>query len=368
MSHPRLGVLAVYLKNNNLEEIDYFEKLTKRGRALGLDVFVFGTEDVKPEKCAVLGLSYDGASGKWVRRWKRLPDLVYDRCRYQGSGKYRELKQFRSTHSNLQYLGCPLPNKWEIYESMSENESLKPYLPLTHKFSVIEDAVNFVKMHKLVYLKPQRSTGGRGIIRVEQTSPGRYLLQGRDRHRVILTPQHVGAAQLSSRLVDLGLADNYVIQQGIDLTLPNGRVHDFRLLIQKNGRGEWEVTGCAGRIGPPRSITANLHGGGTALPTNRLLARRFSSSEQIEEIERAMERVAFLAADHLESKYGALCELGIDLAVDPGGGVWLLEANPKPSREVFRRIGRLGTYRNAVSRPLEYALWLYRQHKQRLSE
>ncbi|KIL42527.1 endospore coat-associated protein [Gordoniibacillus kamchatkensis] len=355
--------MAVYLKQNQLEELPYFRLLSERGRALGLDVFVFGTEDVKPEKSAILALRYDGASGKWVRRWARVPDLVYDRCRYQGPVKYHDLKAFRTRFPKLLYLGRPLANKWAIYKSMLGNEQLLPHLPETHKFSGIPETVKLVKKHRLTYLKPRNGTGGRGIIRVERTSPGHYLLQGRNQQRVILPPQYVRESQLPSRLRALGLSGQYVVQQGIDLTLPSGRVHDFRLLIQKNGRGEWDVTGCAGRVGPPRSITSNLHGGGTAVPADRLLAQRFASAEQVRDIKQTMERIGFQAAEHLENKYGALCELGIDLAVDPKGGVWLLEVNPKPSREVFRKIGQRATYRRAVSRPLEYALWLYRQRE-----
>jgi glutathione synthase/RimK-type ligase-like ATP-grasp enzyme len=365
LSYPCLGIMAVYRSGNKLEELAYFRKLSNRGRALGLHVFVFATEDVKSDQAAIHALRYDRASGTWTRRWTAVPDLVYDRCRYRDPAKFHELKAFRNRFPKLLYLGRPIANKWGIYQSMSENERLRPHLPVTQNFSGIPDTVQFIKKHRLVYLKPRNGTGGRGIIRVEQTSPGRYLLQGRDQNRAILMPQRANEAQLSARLGTLGITEQYMVQQGIRLMLPNGRVHDFRLLIQKNGSGEWEVTGCAGRIGPPRSITSNLHGGGTAAPADQLLARRFLFREQVEAIKHTMYEIAYAAAEHLEKQYGPLCELGLDLAVDPDGGVWLLEVNPKPSREVFRKIGETETYRIAVSRPLEYALWLYRERKRR---
>jgi hypothetical protein len=241
-------------------------------------------------------------------------------------------------------------------------------LPETLKFTGIPETVEFAKRHRLVYLKPRNGTGGRGIIRIARLQGERYFIQGRNQNRVILTPQRVTEAQLATRLGTLGLTEQYLVQQGINLMLPDGRVHDFRLLIQKNGRGRWEVTGCAGRVGPPRSITSNLHGGGTAMPTEQLLGMRFTSKAQIEEIRLAMNRLAHHAAEHLEKKFGTLCELGLDLAVDPKGGVWLLEVNPKPSREVFRKIGETAIYEKALRRPLEYAIWLHQQHKERRPE
>jgi len=79
-----------------------------------------------------------------------------------------------------------------------------------------------------------------------------------------------------------------------------------------------------------------------------------------------MNNFAYKLADFLETKFGKLCELGMDIAVDPKGNVWLLEVNPKPSREVFRKIGEIATYQKAVSRPLEYAVWMLRQNTRKI--
>ncbi|MNO08232.1 hypothetical protein D3C81_2307830 [compost metagenome] len=38
----------------------------------------------------------------------------------------------------------------------------------------------------------------------------------------------------------------------------------------------------------------------------------------------------------------------------------MLEVNPKPAREVFARSGDNSTYRKALVRPLEYAMWVYK--------
>ena len=63
--------------------------------------------------------------------------------------------------------------------------------------------------------------------------------------------------------------------------------------------------------------------------------------------------------DELERSYGRLCELALDLAVDRSGDVWLIEINPKPGRNIFLQIQDYDAYRTAVTRPLEYALWLH---------
>jgi glutathione synthase/RimK-type ligase-like ATP-grasp enzyme len=133
------------------------------------------------------------------------------------------------------------------------------------------------------------------------------------------------------------------------------------MLVQKNGKGEWEVTGCAGRIGAARSVTSNLHGGGRAIEMEKLLRQRFASDKTIEKIRQTAEKLAMDIVDQLELEYGRLCELALDLAVDPDGHVWLIEINPKPGRNIFLQINDLEAYRTAIIRPLEYAKWLYKQ-------
>ncbi|MGG1556197.1 YheC/YheD family protein [Paenibacillus ferrarius] len=365
MAPLRLGVLAIYMGGSRLEELAFFKRLSQEGRKIGVQVEVFTPGDVSGESARTL--TYVPEKGTWRRKLAPLPPIIYDRCRYKAAANYQMLKVFRNRHSKLIFLSRPLANKWSMHQTLSQSAEIKPYLPATVRYTSVSDLLRFLKKHKLIYVKPKNGTGGRGILRIEQVGADRYLLQGRNHSRTIISPFRANERQLEVKLHSLRLSPDYVVQQGIPLTLRDGRVHDYRLLIQKNGQGEWEVTGCAGRIGPHRSITSNLHGGGSAVAQDRLLGYRFSS-DKIAGIKNEMNNFAHKLADFLEGKFGKLCELGMDIAVDPKGGVWLLEVNPKPSREVFRRIGQHGVYQKAVSRPLEYALWMSKQKKAPLSE
>jgi hypothetical protein len=359
----RLGVLAVYMSGSRLEELSFYRKLITEGKKLGLQVEVFTPSDVA-DKGIVSSLKYNSSIGKWVRSRTTFPPLIYDRCRYHGAATYRLLKTFRNKYVKLDYLSKPLANKWTMHQVLTEDKDISSHVPATYRYRDSSELIRFLKKHKLIYLKPKNGTGGRGIMRIEQIGADLYLIQGRNQNRTILTPQCSTERQLALKLHAFNLNTDYVVQQGINLTFKNGRVHDYRLLIQKNGGGEWEVTGCAGRIGPPNSITSNLHGGGSAVSMEKLLSYRFASKTKIEQIKQDIYSFAYQLAPYLETKFGKLCELGIDIAIDPKGHVWLLEVNPKPSREVFRRIGEKDTYRKAIIRPLEYALWLMQEKEQ----
>ncbi|KPV57278.1 endospore coat-associated protein [Paenibacillus sp. A3] len=357
--NPQLGVLAIYMPGRKLEELSFYRKLSMYGQKLGVDVFVFTPDDVDDNRTRIHALVYNKATRSWTRRWVGFPPIVYDRCRYHGADNYRKITRFRQKYTNLRYLSRPLANKWTVHCLLSENENIAPHLPSTVHYKSRKQLEQFLKKYPIVYMKPKSGTGGRGIVRLQRLrgSSG-YLMQGRDANRRILPATKVPAAQIPTRLAGWGLQSKYIVQQGIPLELKDGRVHDFRMLVQKDGKGMWQVTGCAGRIGPPFSVTSNLHGGGTAISMETMLKNRFRTEETVKSIKETAYTLGIHIAQHLEAKFGTFCEAGIDLAVDPSGHVWLLEVNPKPSRDVFRLTGDLQTYRRAIRRPIEFALHL----------
>ncbi|RKN85526.1 YheC/YheD family protein [Paenibacillus ginsengarvi] len=361
-----LGIATIDI--HDMEERRYFRKLILRGNQLGLRSFVFTPHNVDEKGKRIYAYMYDSSANKWVREWTAYPALVYDRCRYRAGEAYARFKRFRETQTRLLFLNHPIPHKWGMHQLLSRSERIGPHMPETRVYTDHRELLDSMKRHPLVYVKPINGTGGRGILRVERRSGDRLLVQGRKWDRSIIRPKLVTENRLPSTLAGWELRGRYMVQQGIQNKLPNGRVFDFRLLIQKTGEGEWDVTGCAGRIGPRQSITSNLHGGGQAVPMNTLLGRRFSSEAQIEEIRSKVYDLGYDVAKTIEEHFGSLCELGIDIAVDPDGHPWLLEVNPKPAREVFARIGETTTYEKAISRPLEYALWLHNQHVKKRAE
>lgn len=338
--------------------------MTVAGDRLGLGVFVFTPDDVDEEAGRIRAWVYLPSKRVWGRRWTKLPDVVFDRARLQRNERFARLLEFRRKFSHLTFLNRPLRNKWVIYRTLGHEAEFRKHLPATRLYESPQDLQYMIKRHPTVYFKPINGTGGRGILRIDRLRGGTLYLQGRDHRRTIVQPRKIRRDALVSAVRSWDLrGDRYIVQQGLQIKLPNGRVHDYRMLVQTNGRGEWEVTGCAGRVGPRNSITSNLHGGGTAVSMESLLREWITDEQEIERIRSAAEKLGLGVAASLERTYGALCELALDLAIDRRGGVWLLEVNPKPSREVFLRAGEPETYRHAVQRPVEYALWVYRQKK-----
>lgn len=359
---PVLGIMTLYVnKSKQFEDRQVYQKMIEEGRQLGLDVYVFTPADVHPTRKLLLAHIYNPYQGKWIRRWREFPHMIYDRCRLQKNVSSRQLKEFKLKYSQLVYLNHPLRNKWTIYEVLSTHAAFKPHLPETILYRSYKDIEEMLKKTPLLYLKPITGTGGRGILRIEHfgIKDRYYIIQGRNMKRQIIPRKRIHRTRLQNWLYHWNL-DQYLLQEGIPNELESGRVHDYRLLVQKNGQGVWEVTGCAGRVGPVRSITSNLHGGGRAISMKALLDHWIKNDDVQENVQEEAGKFGIQVASFLESIYGELCELALDLAINREGQFYLLEVNPKPSREVFSRIGEKATYRKAIIRPLEYALWVYR--------
>jgi glutathione synthase/RimK-type ligase-like ATP-grasp enzyme len=355
-----LGVLAVYMnKSQGLEEHSFFKQLIIAGKGLDVDVFIFTPSNVDERNKKIFAYSYDLTRNQWVRKWIPYPDLFYDRARYQSVERYRVVSQFKKRNSTLPFISAPLSNKWNLYQVLVRKPNIKPFLPPTLLYSQFNDLRSELLKRGLVFLKPINGTGGRGILRIQRLLGGIYSVRGRAQSRRIIPEQKVNMPKLRSMINRMKPGKRFIIQEGIDLRLKTGSVHDYRLLIQKNGNGKWEVTGCVGRIGASGSITSNLHGGGKAIPMLILLKHWFKNEKQAARVADDIQQFSHQLVETLESAYGRLCELALDIAVDHSGRVWLLEVNTKPAREIFARIGDQTTYKKAIRRPIEFAKWIY---------
>lgn len=365
MPQPVLGILTLYLnQKKHLEEKAIYQRMIAEGKRLGLDVFVFTPMDVYDNKQKIYALNYNPSTRKWSRKWRSFPHIIYDRCRIQHTYRFEQLRQFRIRYNHLTFLNRPLRDKWTIYQSLYKSPRFRPHLPETALIKTTQDVYQMLnKKNAMVYIKPINGTGGRGILRIERLEPKQYRVQGRNLNRGIIPSQVMHTSRLGVYMFNWRNGKSYIVQEGIHTKLPSGQVHDYRMLVQKSGTGQWELTGCAGRVGALRSVTSNLHGGGRAIAMNTLLKQWIPEEDKRVMTMQTAERLGIDIASYLEETYGPLCELALDLAIKKNGDIYVLEINPKPAREVFAQTGEHDVYLKAITRPLEYAMWIYKRGK-----
>ena len=99
--------------------------------------------------------------------------------------------------------------------------------------------------------------------------------------------------------------------------------------------------------------------GGRSLRLDRLLQEALGADEERKRrLQEEIEKLAIRIAEVLERSTPCLGELGVDLGIDRQGRIWIIEANSRTGRAVFRRCGMHEAARLADRRPLLYAMHL----------
>jgi len=285
-----------------------------------------------------------------------LPALVYDRS---FAASDRDRLRCRNAMLALAEAGVPplsgvLPGKWTVHRALLGDPLLASILAPTRLYRR-EELPKLLLSHPAgLFLKPAAGSQGRGTIRLRQDKQGGVAACGRTRSNrpfSVLSRDESAALRLVDRLVG---PRPYLAQPFLPLTDAEGRPHDVRLLVQKDSRGQWTVTGAVCRIGASGSITSNLHGGGEADDAEARLSRLYGQ-DKANALLQTIREAGLRAASVIERGFGKFAEFGFDFGLSRNGKLWLLEANSKPGRQAFKLIGDERTERLSCARLLAYA-------------
>lgn len=336
----------------------FLRELSYAARQVGMRLIVFSPLDINWGQRRVLGFTYRRGVG-WQGRYYPVPRIVYDRI-FPSRGMWglyfgqvaRMRRAFRVT-----MMGRGLHGKWQMYRIVRRYEDLRPHLPETRLGSVRNLAI-MLNRFDLVYVKPVFGSGGKGIARIRRWRGG-YIVDRVGRPRL-------HASSLASVVAALGgMSRRYVVQQGLRLNYLRGSTFDIRAIVQKNGEGQWQVSGKAVRMSRPGRITSNLHTGGRAYSVPALLQRCFP--DRAEELEQELDKLAIRVAEVMNRHAGPLCDLGLDLGIDANGKIWIIEVNSKPGRKVFLQMGDREGRQRVVRTLMEYAKYLSEQRNEQRS-
>jgi hypothetical protein len=329
----------------------FLQNLTRIGAEVGVEVTAVARRNVDRKRRRMLVTRYLGPEGGWRQEERALPDVLWNRClRFD---RHRILPWFNRQGVSLFFQR--FLNKWEAHQLLSQNPLIAPHLPETHLLQEGEQLLDLLDRYATAYIKPIHGSLGRGIVRVEPAPRRRLKLRyvsprtGRLRE-LLATPEDV-----DDWLDDDDREGQYIVQQGLALDLAGTRPVDLRLLLQKDGRGEWGVTGLGARRAAAGRFTANLHTGGEGLPLDVVASEAGLEPTTVADL---TGRLGLEIARGIESVCGPMGELGIDFGLERNGQLWLIEENARPGRALFGQIGRPELAEETYRRPLEYVKYL----------
>lgn len=357
---PFVGIFALRALGRHLfgEPELYFRYLSAFGRRLYVPTYVFSARDVDWSRRLVRGFLWvnrRGASG-WRRMPLPLPDVVYDRL---ASRRAAARASVRSTAQRLMelpgvvYFNPGFFSKWFIYTRLSQVPEIQPYLPETSRLLHPAAVRQFLLRHRTVFIKPSHGSQGLGIIVIRRRSRGYDWVwctrSGYLRRRLS------GLDPVIKRLGKIIGRHGYIMQQGIRLARWKGRRFDIRILMQKDRGGHWQQTKIYARVAPAGGLTSNLSGGGEAKHLPTVLRGAFGSWEG-RRLYREIQEVSRSLTPLIEAQIGGTVgELGLDLAVDRRGRIWIIEVNSKPFVQMTPGSGSRKAIRLSAIRPLRWA-------------
>jgi glutathione synthase/RimK-type ligase-like ATP-grasp enzyme len=362
--HRTIGIIVCSNKNSlkvpPFAEATYFYELARIANKHQLDILIFNPMHINWTNREVPAWYIE--SNRWKYGKKPLPLVIYDRCYYTSTVHFQLYRaHILRIHQDksVQFLGRALGGKLQTHNMLKSSPEIKPYLPETHLYQGPKSLVDMLKKYSHICIKPNGGSHGIGVIAIEKRAQEFYL-RGRTKANFSFEKNIKTEQQLLAWIHAFIQNTRYLIQPFLSLQTEDGYPFDLRILVQKNGKQQWETTGKAIRIGKGKSITSNLHGGGDALKLKPFLIKNYNL-EQMEKIEEQIEQIASIVPPHIEAQHGKLVELGLDVGIDRHAHVWIIEVNSKPGRSVFLRTGEIETRKRSMELPVQYAKALLSQ-------
>ncbi|NIK76053.1 glutathione synthase/RimK-type ligase-like ATP-grasp enzyme [Paenibacillus castaneae] len=288
-----------------------------------------------------IGNSYDAVDG-WIYSdgWRKaempVPDVVNNRLtsrKLENKPSVQHfMKEVKQKHQTAVFNEKFL-DKTEVFDALKKDESLVRYLPESHLLRNYTLLKSMCSRYSNVFLKPVRGSLGKGIIRIVRLDPNNYQVLYATAAGT-RKQQYTSLVKLFSTISTKMKTVRYQIQQGLQLIEIQKRPVDFRALVQKNKAGKWAITSIVARTAGNHHFVSNLARGGTlstaleAVTKSNLLPS-ISRQDTVQRLQQAALNIARGVDMQIPAHFG---ELGIDLALDTNGRVWLLEVNSKPSK------------------------------------
>jgi len=365
---PVIAILTVSDERRPLRgNYPMFINLIKKGGAMGALVYVTTPAHLDLNRKKIVGLTYDFEKKEWVHRLFPLPQVVYNRIPFRKSElrpDVQETIQSCLRSRKIQLFNPSFFNKWALFEWLSRDKKTSAFIPKTEKLISAHNLESLFKHSPTLYLKPIRGKAGKGIMRLDRKKSGdrteyrliHYISDTDKRH----VSHYSDIAELWENLREEIGDNDYIVQQGIPLTRFKKRPFDLRLLVQKNERGAWELTGIGARVAGRFSITTHVPRGGSINDPVKLLGMKFGALQAGKILHHA-HRSALIIARQIEKASGQMWgEMSMDLGVDTKGHLWFFEANSKPMRFDEPLIRK-----KSLERIIQYCMYLARTNGRR---
>lgn len=315
-------------------------------------IYVFSSEAINPENKTIRGYYFNASQKAWSPADFPYPDVVLDRCYPNAYQAHKKLEEVIG--SGKIFNKKTMINKLDFYDALKKDEFLINHLPETIVCAGSSDIEHFLSKHHEIFIKPLSGMKGIGIIIVSLQNgliKCRYMEKGKAVERDVANP-----GQVFDMLQDFGRRKRqYILQNSVPRMKYQGSPFCFRVMVCKNGNGQWLVPAIFTKAATGDSFLTN-HASGARFVSLKNLFNDISDKVRYKKSDciQLLVDLGLKTAQVLDSKYSPLGVLGLDIILDRSGKPWLIEANGNP-----------GTVPR--SHTVEFPDWIYQSFKLPLS-
>jgi glutathione synthase/RimK-type ligase-like ATP-grasp enzyme len=314
-SGPLIGIMTAKRANGSIAGNGrLFTSMQKKLISLDGISFVFTLDGVGED--SINGYTFLPDENRWIKNLFPFPDLVYNRIPFRKSEQSEECQRFfsRLKEKKIPFFNPCFIDKHELYDLFKNHPVLKSYLPETIPVSQKKDLFLFFTTHSSIYLKPAKSSQGKGIFRLKQTF-SQIQLEGIKYQETFPSFEHFWETWGNTLL-----QKDYLAQQSIDTEEYEGYRFDFRILAHGKGDG-YVLTGIGIRQSQEQEITTHIPSGGRLLPYERI---------QTNAHDHFIHTVVPQIGNAMSERFGYFGEFSIDAGVSKTGYYYIYEVNSKP--------------------------------------
>jgi glutathione synthase/RimK-type ligase-like ATP-grasp enzyme len=284
----------------------------------GIDFFYFSYRDIDFECEKINGWIYQ--DGSWQEKQLNFPTVIINISSPKTSFQKTIYKQLKE---KIPFTSHPVGNKMKVFKKIRDKSVFTSYLIPTYPLSKKVDLFSLLDQNQRIVIKPYKGHHGKKVLFVERMEVGKFKITNG------LKVETYNLDQFNLFIEELEKEQKYLVQPFIECRSKIGLSYDFRLHVQKNGFGKWEINLIYPRISGNHKLISNVSSGGYRGELVSFLQEQFG--HEYFNMKRLLEQFALSFASHFEGLYEhSFDELGIDVGIDQEHKLWIYEVNWRP--------------------------------------
>jgi len=329
------------------ERLDYYVDI---GKELGLEPVFFHPRHVNLKTRRVRGHFWQ--NDRLIAQTISIPEVIHNRV-LSGQPPTRAIIRHLSGKYKV-FNQIVMRDKLRVHQLLWKNKWIRSYLPKTRKYTR-QSFVQFLNRSPIFYVKPSIGSVGVGVVRIERQ--GNHFSTISFKQKKLL-----GRRALTKEIAKWVGKRRFLVQEGVPLATYRGETFDIRVSVQRNGIGEWCISGMVAKVANNENKLSNLSRGGQAVKLDHVLNELFPV-EMAELVKMRLGVAALEIAKTYASHFPSLADLGMDMGIDEKGNPYLIEVNVRDQRYSFFEAGEIEMFQRAYRHPMEYGKSLFQRTK-----